>query len=578
MIRQFKDALRGWPRAVWVVPGVVFLLLALGSLGPGTFFLHEDTPTQHTAAVDLLRGCWGYSAATLAPMVLLAVPFAIFGPHPAGEMAILTLLGAAMAVAFFRLVARLGGSRRWALLGALWFISLPTVLYYTRMHIGYPLAFFTLGVMLHAKRRYTWAGVMLGLAFTSHFNYTIPVAAWLGWTFLLDRETRRPAALAQLAVGVLAPLVALELARFLFTGIPFGWLREEIEDALRLSRGSEGLASWPVTHLLRLIGFSNGWGSFALIVAGLTYPLVRRPRVPLMDAVFLAGWSLLVFYSLRVSVMHNTFMTPRMFSGAYPLLAAAAAFTIMRLAQRVAAWPRLPARGLLRAAGAALVAVALPVVMLSHTLDALAGTRTAYLVANQVIAEARHRSLPVRVFGVYNAAIAFAVRNEAVVAVNETLPGVVAGDRQAVLIFEGEDHPVLAALLADPHIDPADYTITHTPHRLPYRPASVERYGASPAYLRHLQAQPFVRDPRAEASGLIVWWPREPQGTFSARHVPDEYIFLYEGGCVIPKRFEVDHSRNYYDLLWEKTVAVAQQLAAGDLRDAVRQVRDWIEN
>lgn len=564
----------------WLLPGIIFLLVAIGTLSPSSFFLHEDTPTQHIAAIDLTKGCWGYSAATLAPMVLLALPFAVGGPSPVWEMAILTLLGAAMAAAFYRLTARQTGSRRWAMLGTLWFASLPTILYYTRMHIGYPLAFFALGVTLHVERRYTWAGIALGLALTSHFNYVIPVAAWLGWSFLLDRETRKAPALAQLAGGTLAPLVALETARFLFNGVPFGWVREEVQDALRLARAGSGDGAWPATHLLRFVQFSNGWVSMLLIVAGLAYPAVRRPRVPLMDAVALSGWSLIAFYALRISLMHNTFLTPRMFSAAYPLLAVTAAFTLMRLWRGITtllAKRTKPANNrILHALGAGVVALAVPAITISNALDALVGTRTGYEAVNRIVAEAGQQGLPVRYFGVFTAGLAFGLRNNAVIAVNETSMDIVAGDTRAVLVFEGSDHPMLAAVMNDPRIDPSDYTITRYPHRTPYRPDSVEQYGAGPATLRHLDGQPFARSPQAEASELVVWWPREPRGTFKARQVREEYIFVYEGGCASPKPFGVNHDRNYYDLLWEKAGIVGRMLAAGDLRGIVEQARTWI--
>ena len=62
-----------WP-IILIGVGLVFLLVAAGSLGPSSYFLHQDTVTQDVAAVDLIHGCWGYTAATLAPMVILSVP------------------------------------------------------------------------------------------------------------------------------------------------------------------------------------------------------------------------------------------------------------------------------------------------------------------------------------------------------------------------------------------------------------------------------------------------------------------------------------------------------------------------
>lgn len=572
-MNRLTHAAQSLLRRPWLLAALAFALLAAGSLGPGSYFLHVDTATQHVAAADLIRGCWGYSAATLAPMVLLAGPFAITGPQPLWEPVILTLLGGAMAAAVCWLIVHLGDSRRWGLLGGLWFLALPSILYYTRMHVGYALVFFTLGVALHVARRYLPAGVMLGLAITSHFNTVVPVALWLGWAFLFDRETRRPITLIKLVAGMALPIVVLEAARFLFTGRPFGWLREEIEDALRLSDQRAG-ESWPVYHLLRLMAYANGRVNLLLLLIGLGYPLVRRPRQGLADAVAAAGWSLIAFYSLRVSVLHNTFLTPRMFAAAYPLLAVTAALTLMRALQRIdrhlaERW-RAPARQVATLA----VAVLLPLMMLTNALDALAGSHTAYPTASSTVQAAAEAGLPVRYYGVFNAGLFFGQQSGATVNTNEPDESIVTGDHASVLIFEGAKLPVLRALEADPHVDLADYAITVTPHRSPYRPASIEKYGAGPSDLRDLWAREAT-PPDDPGNELVVWWPLDPVGEPQLREIPEDYVYLYQGGCLSPKPYG-GGQKNYYDLLAEKATELWQQAAGGDLRGALQRVRVWL--
>jgi hypothetical protein len=565
-----RKLLAARPDRAWVLPLLLFLLAAAGTLGPDSYFLHHDTPTQSVAAADLLNGCWGYTAATLAPAVFLSLPYALFGLNPVWEMILLSLLGAVMGAAFFRLAAQMTGSRRWALLGSLWFFSLPVILYYTRMHIGYPLAFFTLGVMLHTERRYTWAGVALGLAFTSHFNYVVPVAAWLGWTFLLDRETRRWRALVALGLGLLAPLFVLETARYLYSGIPFGWIRAEIEDALRLSGGmSEATQGWPITHLLHLIAFSNGWLNLVLLLGGLAYPLLRRPRIPLMDAVFLAGWSVIGFYSVRVSLMRNTFLTPRMFSAAYPLAALAAVFTLRRGLGWIAGRLSDQQQRAGRIALALLVVIVLPVSTIGHVLDAQAGSATGYVEAGQAAGQAADAGLPVRYFGNPHVGYFLGQRYGAEVSINETSAEIVQGDTLAVLIIE--DAPGLAE--SDLLPDPSLYVIASYPHRAVYRPAAAENYGIGPDILRELSDQTA-----RQRGSLEVWWPRHPAGTFEARTVHDESIYHYEGGCTIPPRFIwTDGERvNYYVLLEDKLHTIWAEVKAGHLRAAFTLIRDWI--
>lgn len=574
--RRLRRAFAFVRRRAWLLPGVVFLLVAAGTLGAGSYFLHGDTPTQHVAAADLARGCWAYSAATLAPMVLLAGPFALTGPNPAWEMILLSLLGAAMAAAFARLLWRVTGSRRWALLGGLWFVGLPVVLYYTRIHIGYPLAFFTLGVMLHVERRPLWAGLALGLAVTSHINYGIPVALWLGWSFLLDKETRRFDTVWKMAVGGLAPLLALEGARFLYLGEPFGWIRAQAAEAMRLSAIGDGREHWPAMHIPALIAFANGPVNLALLIAGLAYPFVRRPHARLMDAVALAGWSLIALYMIRISLLGNTFLTPRMVSGAYPLLAATAVFTIMRGVGRLMEKLRPRAALLTRIGGAVIVGLALPAALLDHALDAAAGSQTAFPVAAEAVARAADEGLPVRYFGTFGVGIALGQRYGAVVSANDTAVDSMAGDHASVLIFEDANDRTAEAWLADPRVDPADYDVTVVPHRTAYRPAAVEAYNMSPARLRDVAARLFAHNPDADQSELAIYWPRDPHGEPILRSAPEEYAYLYGGsGCNTPRPFE--GGWNYYNLLGAKLGEVGRALRAGDLRGAVELVRGWLE-
>lgn len=562
---------------LWIVPAAFFLLITAGTLSSSSYFLHFDTATQHVAAVDLLRGCWGYTAATFTPMLLIAAGYAAVGINPLVEPVLLSLLGAAMAAAFYRTAERHTRSPRWSMLGALWFMTLPTVLYYTRMHIGYALAFFALGVWLHTERRYLWAGVMLGLALTSHFNYIVPIAAWLGWSFLTDRETRRLRSLGLLIGGLLLPLLVLETARFLFTGVAFGWARSVVEDALRLSDGAGGGDGdgWPVWHILHMMGFANGWGHVAILAAGLGYPFVREKKLSLMDAVFLTGWSLVGFYSLRVSLLHNTFLTPRMFSAAYPLLALTSIYTLGRLARRLDARLNVGVHRLSRAAGALIVVLALPAALLGQSLDALVGSRTAYADAADIASHAVEAGLPVRYFGVYHVGLELGQRYGIDMGINENSVDVIAADTGAVLIFEGTDNPVLEAIRSDPRIDPSDYEIRTYDHRVAYRPAAVEEYGRSPEVLRALARQPYARQPGAEPSTLVVWWPRSPQGEVTLREEHNEYIYRYTGGCVTPRVYG-GHKLNYYDLLLDKLNIVWQDIRQGHFRELFQRLWTWL--
>lgn len=551
-------------RHLWLLTSLIFLLIAAGSLGADTYFLHFDTPTQQVAASDLVHGCWGDTAASLAPVFLLGVLFSIFGIHTWIETMVLALLGALMAAALYRTAAQVTGSKRWALLGALWFISLPTMLYYTRMHLGYALASFVLGVMLCADRRWFWAGITLGLAILSHFNMLIPVALWCFWLVLLVPHQRFQRALL-IAGGILAISVALEAVDFLYTGKIFGWVDQVATDAFRLTDTLAG-SPWPITHLVQIMSYSNGWLNALLLAISLAYPFVRRPRVPLMDAIYLTGWSLLGGYSLRVA-LGNQFLTPRMFAAAYPLLLLASLFTLARLLARARrAWPQ--GRALQRAGlalGALLVAVTLPL----HAVEAAAGSHTGYPAIGQAFEQAAADGRPVRYFGNFHVAQFYGSFYGVETSINETSPDLILGDSQAIWIVEGELPPSLGA---DGRLNRSRYEITRYPHLAGFRPALVEGYGTSPAMLSALAAAPRP----IETSQIEVWQPQNQQGVFQARVDEGQYLYYYSGeGCVSPLRYGKG-TANFYQVLLEKAGTVWAALSRGDVEEALSLVRTWI--
>src|SRR5688572_7906154 len=101
------SSIRTLMRRRWALPAAIFLLVALGSLSPDSYFLHFDTPTIDITALELSRACWESPAATLAPMLLMSIPYLIFGANPLWQMITLTLLGSVMVAALFRITERM---------------------------------------------------------------------------------------------------------------------------------------------------------------------------------------------------------------------------------------------------------------------------------------------------------------------------------------------------------------------------------------------------------------------------------------------------------------------------------------
>lgn len=558
---------RNWHAYLWALPALVFLFVALGSLGPSSYFLHFDTPVENLRAADLADGCWG-TGGTKPILAFILTPFFLLGgDSPYWEPLVVTLLGMLTMALLFQLTVRLTGSRRWALLGTLWFISLPTILYYTRLHVGYPLALFVLGLWLYTQQRYPLAGLAFGAAIVSHVSFLLPVAAWLGWSILLGERPGRVRTFVEMGAFLLLPYVVVESVYFFFDGMVLGWTRGTWGDITRISAQYVG-GDWP--DVWRVVAFANGPLNALLLFSGLVYPAVRQPRLRLMDAVYLSGWSTIVFWVLDVGLTGGAFRH-RMMAGAYPLLAIGATFTLMRLTARLterlsASWERV-----VRVAGASAVLIALPLVLVNATLDALVGSRTAYDVMDAVMADAADAGLAVRYYGNLNSSRFLARRNHVEIVVNETEPDIVAGDTQAVLIFEDTGQPMRAKLLAYPGFDPALYEVSSYPHFVRYKPRIVETSVTAPQ-LREFRQLPFARAPGSQEATTEIWWPVNPSGTFGARHRVNResqvFILHYPGsGCVSPKRFDGD-TRNYYEILFEKAAAVAQAVAAGDFDGA----------
>lgn len=570
-------------RIVRLLLGIIFLFTAAGTLGAGSYFLHIDTPTQHVAAWDLLNGCWGYTAATLVPFTFLLIPYAMFGLNPLWETVILSLLGAIMVWALFRTLERVTGSRRWALLGGLWFISLPIILYYTRMHVGYALVFFTLGLMLHGEKRYWWAGIAFGLTLTAHFNTLVPLGLWAVWSFILDKDTRRFKNLLWLGLGFLASLLVLETARWLFLGSPFGWIRGVVSDALRLSDvlSSDDRGSWPVWHILHWMSYANGPVNASILIVSLLYPTVRQPRGHLLDVTFAAGWSLIAFYSVRISLLGNTFMTPRMVALAYPLLGIACVFTISRLWQRASARLAGWQQAVLSVSGALIVAVGLPLAYLNQALDAAAGSQTAFDEIDALVEQAAEAGLPIRYFGYDPAGLAFGQRHGVPVAINEADSDILSVDGRSVRIIQNlTSDRVGTTLVEETLLNPNQYRQIVFPQQAVWRPAQIETYYVSPERMREYAKLTAGHGDDADRTYAVIYWPEQPQGIFIGQDRPDDLIFYYRGyGCHYPLPIgEGDQATSYYVILGENLREFWLLLRSGQTADAFRYLRDTLAN
>lgn len=526
----------------WLLAALLFGLVAAGSLTANSIFLHFDAPTQHAAAVDLLHGCWGFTSHKPLIMFLLAAPFALFGPDPVWELVLLSVLGMATASSVWTVLRRTTDSARWALIGALWFTSLPAVLYSLRIHIGYPLAFFTLGVVLHVRRRPLWAGFCFAAGSLSHGSLLLPVALWGLTTVAFDRETRQWPNLWRLAAGFIGLWLAVELVRFLYVGEPFGWFKGVVIGEM-LRQNASKAAGGP-TYLLRLLALANGWPNVALLLVGWLYPLLRRPRQPLLDAIAATGWGLIAFFAYRA--LRDQQVLARLYVAAYPLLVITAVVTARRglrwLATRAVRFP-------IERWGAALASLAVALALIANTIGVAGVSVSGYRAAGEAVRRAAAEGLPVRWYGNYQAALFYARRDGAeMLAVNSSIDaGAVMGDTQAVLIFEYDKKnfaEVVAVLETEGWAEAGSYTITVVPHY----PPSANRQ--SQGFLDAEQLDDLRSNLASnDKAHLAIWWPARRSGTF----IPslEGTAFYYPGTGCLSRPMYGGGTKHFYQILWE---------------------------
>jgi len=519
----------------WLLPAALFLSVSFATVGPSTYFNHLDAAHTNVIGADLYRACWVEDVGRPVSGLLTAASYGLFGYNPLSQIVLLILIGGIGLGTFTILASDLTGSKRWGLLAAVWFITLPTTFYYTRLHMGFPLAFFIIGLMLHVRRQYFPAGVLFALALMSHASLLIPLAAWFGFSFIFDPKTRQWSTIRQLAIGFLSTWLLIEFARFMFSGRPFGWVRD-VYGEVRNQSGKTGGGS--LIYILAVFAVGNGWLNALIVFSGALYPLVRQRGKPLLDGAAAAGWSVIVFYSIRAAFGYA--IPPRHFMYVYPLLAITDAYVLMRLIHLLInsdlpGWANIGIRGGLGFA----VLVVLPLTLLSRTLEANKALQTGYPTIAHTFEEAKEAGLPIRFFGAYHVGNYYGLYYNEPVVSNEFESSLITSDTAAVLIFE--DASDAADIVG---LDPALYDIYIYPHHGLYRPRQLEDH----ITMRDISEAAQIQNGSGYTE-LVVWWPKNPSGDFHVEHRPWEYVFYYEGDgmCVIDKPY-FDGTTNFYEL------------------------------
>ena len=533
-IRQFRNRSVNPPAngiLFWAVFAAASLLTA-SSLERSSYFLHWDVASQHMAALDFLKGCWGYDAGKPLIMFVLALTYSMFGAMPALESALLVLAAGLAAASLFQLARVALPGRGWALAATLWFLAWPTTLYYTRIHLGYGLALFLSGLAAATRGRKFISGVLLALGILAHPGLALPALVWLFVSTVLSQKRSVKNAILPVA-GLALTLLLLESLRYLYTGEMFGWWQGQITD-LRAYSSTGSDTRW--SHVLEAFLIANGGMHTTVCVIGVTAFLVtvRRNRLSPGAPIFVTGIAVFTLYALRTGTGMAGFNT-RLLLGANPLLAITA---IAGLARTISPWrwtQLLPARTLF----AALLLAA----MLSGLADAWRVSRTAYPELEQAFLQAKSMSVPVRYFGQPYAALFFGVKHNVETLANATdfevaplhmPPAVIAVEASS----PEEKHQVAQAIATIDSIE-YDYRTYEHPVLSNQLRHIEEAFFPSTDQLWHL-----VRSPLPETAELVVWFPRNsvpvpPSSYADADQVPYEWLSYYyhgDGDCQIVPR------------------------------------------
>lgn len=413
----------------WTIFTVTCLFTTI-SLEPSSYFLHWDVASQHVAALDFLKGCWGYDAGKPFIMFVIALTYGMFGANPLFEIAILVLAAGLTSGCIFLLAQTALPSRNSAWATAIWFLSWPTTLYYTRIHLGYALALFLTGLVAATRGRNVLSGCLLALGILAHPGLAAPALVWIAATIVFWQQKRLKRTVESVA-GLIFTLLLLETVRFVYTGELFGWWQGQITD-INAYASTGGGTRW--SHVLEAFWLANGSVHSTICFIGITLFLGTwyRSRNSQGNPIFATALFLLIFYGVRTGIGIAGF-NMRLLLGANPLLAITALTGIAR-STLLSRWYRIP---MARALSVTLLLAALVISITSVRRL----SRSAYPTLNQVFLEASSLSVPVRYFGQPYPALFFGVKHNVETLANLTnFQNVPLHTPPAIVVVESDSH------------------------------------------------------------------------------------------------------------------------------------------
>jgi hypothetical protein len=518
------------------------LTLAAGTLDGSSYWLNYDTATQPVEALELVTGCWNYASGKPGVILALAAAYLVAGPSPWIETVMLAGWAAAAVVGVYGLARHISGSTALGALAGLAWLALPAQMVYSRTHLGYPLAWFTLGVWAYTAGRWRWAGLALMAALMGHGTFAALVGVFLLASIAAGRRPQGWQAWAELAAFMLLPWLAFEALSYAFTGVPFEWTRGTIEWYFFYQNSPQATNWW---HVWESVELANGTLLALLLAASALYPLARTRRAGAAWPIYITAWAVLAVYTARAGLTQARFI-PRAIAGVYPLLAVLSVITLACLARRLGQRGAGPGgRGLAGGAVAGALALALYAGFASNLLAAREFSRTGYPAIEAAFQEASRAGQPVRYWGNQWAGLYFAKLYGVEAAIDDPDAPTASGDTQAMLIFEDNSQDMREQMAGRRGL----YAVTAAAHlRANLWPAGVESEVPTPE-MDAVRAG-YALGP--QAGRIEIWRPLAPQGQFTARDDVLTHTWHYTGaGCIVPPRYGFG-TQHWYQLVFQR--------------------------
>lgn len=511
-----------------IVVGAATLLFWAVTTSPNAYFIQSDTPAQDSMALAWTYNCWEYITEKLLSVVLLAPLFKLFGPSPHWETLLLMLMASISVAVIYELACLVGNSKLTGALTALFLVALPAFQFFSRTYLGYITPFLLLGWLAVFHKRWGWAGIWFGLAFTAHFMSVVSIGIFTLALFIFNLRHESWKQWLAFCLGGLAPLAVIEGLYFFYLGhvYAFVWIRSIFTVTWKSTTYSAFHTSPKWLWLIETVSHSNGLLVSVLLAVGLLSPFVFRHNKTAL-ALSVSSIALAAFHLIQAG-LGRSLVLPRLLAPAYPFWAFCAAAT---LAWTINSRPQQT----LRQIALGLSFFTFGVLGVQNGLFMRQFTQTLYPQVEQWMLRAEAEGRSVRYEGNSWVALFYARIHGVEILVNDERWIKANAPGQAVLIFANG----------------APDTISHDGYTI----SSIGMDSATDGKYPALTYEANI--PRR----FELWWPDRANDSLEPSTPPNAGFaaFYYPGyGCIIPPAYNNGNqprTLHYYQLAWKKLVS-----------------------